>query len=74
MHTKKRRKRHQQEQMQKKKKMITKIMKGPRCAKSTPHTLYSLSSFRSKKTTQTIRNGGKRSAILLCPECKQTIV
>jgi hypothetical protein len=27
-----------------------------------------------KKTTETTRNGGKRSAILLCPECQQTIV
>lgn len=25
------------------------MMKGPRCAESTPHTLYSLSSFMSKK-------------------------
>jgi hypothetical protein len=32
-----------------KKKMMTKMMKGPRCAKSTPHTLYSLSSFMSKE-------------------------
>lgn len=30
-------------------KMMTKMMKGPRCAESTPHTLYSLSSFMSKK-------------------------
>jgi hypothetical protein len=58
-----------------KKKMITKIMKGPRCTKSIPHTLNSLSSIRSKKKTmETRRNGGKRSAILLCPKCKQTIV
>jgi len=28
---------------------MTKMMKGSRCAKSTPHTLYSLSSFMSKK-------------------------
>jgi hypothetical protein len=41
--------------MQSKKKMITKIMKGARCAKSTPHTLYLLSSFRSKKKLQKLQ-------------------
>jgi hypothetical protein len=50
MHTKKKEKKTPtRTNATKKKKMMTKMMKGSRCAKSTPHTLYSLSSFMSKK-------------------------
>ncbi len=44
------------------------------CQKHTSYTLLTLLFYVKKKTRETTRNGGKRSAILLCPECQQTIV
>ncbi len=55
--------------------MMTKMMKGPRDVPKA-HLIPSTHSplLCQKKTRETTRNGGKRSAILLCPECQQTIV